>query len=192
MRENDLIWFFVINNYLLGRDPAAFDILYWNSDATRMPATMHSFYLRNMYHRNVLKNPGGITLANVAIDLRKIEVPLYFLSTREDHIAPWRTTYAGTKLVSGPARFVLAASGHVAGVINPPSANKYGHWTNETLAADAETWLNSATYHPGSWWTDWAKWIAGHAGDQVSARRPGSGELKPIEDAPGSYVSVRI
>jgi polyhydroxyalkanoate synthase len=191
MRENDLIWFFVINNYLLGRDPAAFDILYWNSDATRMPATMQSYYLHNMYQRNVLKNPGGITLANVPIDLRKIEVPIYFLSTREDHIAPWRSTYAGTRLVSGPVRFVLGASGHVAGVINPPSARKYGYWTNDALPADAENWLTGATYHEGSWWTDWAEWIARHGAGQVPARQPGSGKFKPIERAPGSYVAVR-
>jgi polyhydroxyalkanoate synthase len=191
MRENDLIWFFFINNYLLGRSPAAFDILYWNSDATRMPAKMQSYYLRNMYFRNVLKNAGGINLANVPIDLRKISVPVYFLSTREDHIAPWRSTYAGTQLVSGPARFVLGASGHVAGVINPPSANKYGYWTNEKLSAEPETWLKGATYHEGSWWTDWAAWIAGHGGGQVSARQPGSGKLAAIEDAPGSYVKVR-
>jgi len=192
MRENDLIWFFIVNNYLLGRDPAAFDILYWNSDSTRMPATMQSFYLRNMYHRNVLKNPGGITLANVPIDLRKINVPIYFLSTREDHIAPWRSTYAGTPLVSGPVRFVLGASGHVAGVINPPAANKYGYWTNETLPADPDAWLNSASFHQGSWWTDWAKWIAGHGGEKVPSRHRGDHELSAIEDAPGSYVRVRL
>jgi polyhydroxyalkanoate synthase len=191
LRENDLIWFFVVNNYLMGRDPGAFDLLYWNSDSTRMPATMHSFYLRSMYHKNVLKNPGGISLANVPIDLRKIRVPIYFLSTRDDHIAPWHTTYAGTKLVSGPVRFVLGASGHVAGVINPPSANKYGYWTNEALAADPEAWLRDATFRQGSWWTDWDKWIAAHGGGQVPARVPGSGDLAPIEDAPGSYVSVR-
>jgi polyhydroxyalkanoate synthase len=190
MRENDLIWFFVINNYLLGRDPAAFDILYWNSDSTRMPATMQSYYLHNMYQRNVLKNPGGITLANVPIDLRKIEVPIYFLSTSEDHIAPWRSTYAGTRLVSGPVRFVLGASGHVAGVVNPPSANKYGYWTSDALPADAEAWLTGATHHQGSWWTDWAEWIAGHGQGQVPARQPG-GKLEPIERAPGSYVAVR-
>jgi len=191
MRENDLIWFFVVNNYLLGRNPAAFDILYWNSDATRMPARMQSYYLRNMYHRNVLKNAGGINLANVPIDLRKIDVPIYFLSTREDHIAPWRTTYAGTQLVSGPVRFVLGASGHVAGVINPPSANKYGYWTNDKLSAEPETWLKAATYHEGSWWSDWAGWIAGKGGGQVPSREPGTGKLAAIEDAPGSYVKVR-
>lgn len=191
MRENDLIWFFVINNYLLGRSPAAFDILYWNADATRMPARMQSYYLRNMYYKNVLKNAGGINLANVPIDLRKIAVPVYFLSTREDHIAPWRSTYAGTQLVSGPVRFILGASGHVAGVINPPSANKYGYWTNEKLSAEPETWLKGATYHEGSWWSDWAAWIAGHGAGQVPSRQPGSGKLAAIEDAPGSYVKVR-
>jgi len=191
MRENDLIWFFFVNNYLLGRDPAAFDILYWNSDTTRMPAKMHSFYLRNMYHRNVLKNPGGIELAGVPIDLGKVTTPVYFLSTREDHIAPWRTTYAGTQLVSGPVRFVLGASGHVAGVINPPSANKYGYWTGET-ASDSETWLARASFHEGSWWDDWAGWIARHAGERVPARQPDTSKLTPIEDAPGSYVKVRI
>ena len=192
MRENDLIWFFVVNNYLLGRDPAAFDLLYWNSDATRMPANMQSYYLRNMYHRNVLKKPGGITLANVPIDLRKIDVPLYFLSTREDHIAPWRSTYAGTQLVSGPVRFVLGASGHVAGVINHPAANKYGYWCNENLQAEPDAWLSAAKYHEGSWWTDWANWIGGFGGGLVPSRQPGGGQLAAIEDAPGSYVKVRL
>jgi len=191
LRENDLIWFFVVNNYLMGRDPSAFDLLYWNSDSTRMPATMQSFYLRNMYHRNVLKKPGGITLANVPIDLRKIDVPIYFLSAREDHIAPWRSTFAGVGLVSGPKRFVLGASGHVAGVINPPSAKKYGYWVNERPAASPEAWLEAASYHEGSWWTDWGQWAARHGGGQVPSRQPGDGELTPIEDAPGSYVRVR-
>jgi polyhydroxyalkanoate synthase len=192
LRENDLIWFFFVNNYLMGREPSAFDLLYWNSDSTRMPAKMHSFYLRNMYHRNVLKDAGGIRLADVPIDLGKIETPVYFLSTREDHIAPWRSTYAGTRLVSGPVRFVLGASGHIAGVINPPSANKYGYWTNKALPDDPEIWLGSAEYHPGSWWTDWTKWIGRHGAGQVPARQPGSGDLEIIEDAPGSYVQVRV
>jgi polyhydroxyalkanoate synthase len=191
MRENDLIWFFVINNYLLGRSPAAFDILYWNADATRMPARMQSYYLRNMYYRNVLKDAGQINLANVPIDLRKIDIPVYFLSTREDHIAPWRSTYAGTKLMSGPVHFVLGASGHVAGVINPPSANKYGYWTNEKLSADPETWLKSATYNEGSWWPDWERWIAAFSDGEVPARQPGGDKLPSIEEAPGSYVKVR-
>src|SRR5215831_17329866 len=174
LRENDLIWFFVINNYLMGRDPSAFDLLYWNSDSTRMPANMQSFYLHNMYERNVLKSPGGVALANVPIDLRKIEVPIYFLSTREDHIAPWHSTYAGTQLVSGDVRFVLGASGHVAGVINPPAAGKYGYWTNEKLSAEPETWLKGATYHEGSWWPDWRKWLGGHGGGEVPAPWPPS------------------
>jgi polyhydroxyalkanoate synthase len=192
MRENDLIWFFFVNNYLMGRDPPAFDLLYWNSDATRMPAAMQSFYLRNMYQQNRLKEPGGITLAEVPIDLRKIDIPVYFLSTREDHIAPWRSTYAGTKLMSGPARFVLGASGHIAGVINPPSAKKYGYWTNKAMPANPEAWFDSAQYHEGSWWDDWASWIAGFGDGEVPARAPGGGDLKVIEDAPGSYVRVRL
>jgi polyhydroxyalkanoate synthase len=191
LRENDLVWFFVVNNYLMGRDPSAFDLLYWNSDSTRMPATMQSFYLHNMYERNRLRVPGAVTLANVPIDLRKVAVPLYFLSTREDHIAPWRSTYAGTRLVSGPVRFVLGASGHVAGVINPPSANKYGYWTRETTPADAEDWLSGADFHPGSWWADWDAWLAGHGGGKAAAREPGAGGLAAIEDAPGAYVKVR-
>jgi polyhydroxyalkanoate synthase len=191
LRENDLIWSFVINNYLLGRDPAAFDLLYWNSDSTRMPAAMQSYYLRNMYHRNVLKEPGGLTLANVPIDLRRIETPIYFLSTKEDHIAPWPSTYAGTQLVSGPSRFVLGASGHVAGVINPPPGTKYGYWTGERLPAGPDAWFEGASYHQGSWWTDWRGWVGGHGGGQVPAREPGRGGLKAIEDAPGSYVQVR-
>jgi polyhydroxyalkanoate synthase len=191
MRENDLIWHFVVNNYLLGREPAAFDLLYWNSDSTRMPAAMQSFYLQNMYLRNRLKEPGGITLANVAIDLRTVEIPVYFLSAREDHIAPWHSTYAGLHLLSGPARFVLGASGHIAGVINPPAAKKYGYWTNEAVPTDPDTWLEGATQHQGSWWTDWQKWVADHGGGRVQARLPGCGDLTVIEDAPGSYVRVR-
>jgi polyhydroxyalkanoate synthase len=192
MRENDLIWFFFVNNYLLGRDPPAFDLLYWNSDATRMPAAMQSYYLHNMYQRNVLKDPGGITLADVPIDLRRIDIPVYFLSAREDHIAPWSSTYAGTRLMSGPIRFVLGASGHIAGVINPPAAKKYGYWTSETLPETPAAWLESAKYHEGSWWTDWSSWIADFGDGTVPARQPGGGALAAIEDAPGSYVKVRL
>src|SRR5882724_2359319 len=140
LRANDLIWSFVVNNYLLGKEPFPFDLLYWNSDATRMPAKMHTFYLRNMYIRNKLREPGGITLQGIPIDLGKIKTPTYIIASREDHIAPWQSVYAGTQLYSGPRRFVLGASGHIAGVVNPPSANKYGYWTNDDLPADAETW----------------------------------------------------
>jgi polyhydroxyalkanoate synthase len=191
LRANDLIWSFVINNYLLGKEPFPFDLLYWNSDSTRMPAAMHSFYLRKMYQENRLVQPGGITLAGVPIDLRKIKTPIFMLSTREDHIAPWKTTYALTQLVSGPIRFVLAASGHIAGVVNPPEAAKYHHWVNDKNPPDPEQWLATATQRPGSWWPEWARWIADFGGEKIPARKPGDGKLKVIEDAPGSYVKVR-
>jgi polyhydroxyalkanoate synthase len=191
LRANDLIWSFVVNNYLLGRDPFPFDLLYWNSDSTRMPATMHSFYLRNLYIKNLLAKPGGIELAGVPIDLARVKTPLYFLSTLEDHIAPWRSTYTGAKLFPGPVRFVLGGSGHIAGVANPPAANKYGYWTNPKFPNDAEQWLKGASQHPGSWWTDWSGWIAQYGGGKVPPRIPGKGKLKAIEDAPGSYVRMR-
>ena len=191
LRANDLIWSFVINNYLLGKDPFPFDLLYWNSDSTRMPAAMHSFYLRRFYHENALVDPGAVCLAGVDIDLRRVDLPVYWVSTREDHIAPWRSTYAATQLYRGPRRFVLAGSGHIAGVVNPPASGKYGFWTNDDLPADPEEWLAAATHHEGSWWQDWAKWNAGHAGELVPARQPGDGKLAAVEDAPGSYVRVR-
>jgi poly[(R)-3-hydroxyalkanoate] polymerase subunit PhaC len=192
LRANDLIWSFVVNNYLLGREPLAFDLLYWNSDSTRMPAAMHSYYLRNMYLRNLLAQPGALTVCGTPIDLRAVRVPLYFVSTIEDHIAPWRTTYAGAQLFGQPPRFVLGGSGHIAGIINPPSANKYGYWTNEACPPDPETWLAAATRHEGSWWPDWMRWAIEHAGDQVPARLAGAGTLSVIEPAPGSYVKVRL
>ena len=194
LRANDLVWSFVVNNYLLGRDPFPFDLLYWNSDSTRMPAKMHSFYLRNMYLANRLREPGGITLGGVPIDLRKIALPAYFVSPVEDHIAPWKSTYLGARLMSGPTRFVLGGSGHIAGIVNPPSAGKYGYWTREgeTLPESPEAWRSEAAPHEGSWWNDWRDWIAGLNGpDRVPARIPGEGALPAIEDAPGSYVSVR-
>ena len=192
LRANDLIWSFVVNNYLLGNDPFPFDLLYWNADSTRMPARMHSFYLRKMYQKNLLAEPGGISLAGVPIDLRKIKTPAYFLSTREDHIAPWKSTYRGTQLLGGPKRFVLAASGHIAGVVNPPDGGKYSHWINTDLPADPEEWFKGATEIAGSWWPDWHRWVTALAKEQVPARVPGEGKLKPIEDAPGSYVQVRL
>jgi polyhydroxyalkanoate synthase len=191
LRANDLIWSFVVNNYLLGKDPFPFDLLYWNSDSTRMPAAMHSFYLRKMYQENLLTRPGGITLAGVPIDLRKIKVPTFILSTKEDHIAPWRSTYAATRLYSGPVRFVLAASGHIAGVVNPPGAGKYSHWVGSKLPDNPEDWLAAAEERPGSWWPEWDRWVAKQGGGKVPARVPGDGGLQPIEDAPGSYVTAR-
>jgi len=190
MRANDLIWSFVIKNYLLGQEPFPFDLLYWNSDSTRMPHKMHHFYLRNMYLDNKLREPGGINLLGEAIDLRRIKAPAYFLSTKEDHISPWKSNYAGTQLVGGPCRFVLGGSGHIAGVVNPPMAKKYSYWTNPALPPTPEEWLADAQEHKGSWWPDWYNWIKPHAGEQVPARTPGDG-LTVVEDAPGSYVRIR-
>jgi polyhydroxyalkanoate synthase len=191
LRANDLIWSFVVNNYLLGKEPFPFDLLYWNADSTRMPAAMHSFYLRKMYQENLLVKPGGIALTGVPIDLTKVALPVFMLSTREDHIAPWHSTYAATQLFSGPVKFVLAASGHIAGVVNPPAAGKYGHWTNARNAKDPEVWLKGAKEHQGSWWPTWSKWLARKSGPKVAARVPGDGKLEVIEDAPGSYVKVK-
>jgi polyhydroxyalkanoate synthase subunit PhaC len=192
LRANDLIWSFVINNYLLGKEPFPFDLLYWNSDSTRMPYAMHSFYLRRFYQENRLAVPGGITLCDVPIDLRKIRLPVYLLSTREDHIAPWTSTYAATQIYRGKTTFVLAGSGHIAGVINPPSVQKYGYWTNPELPPDPEDWLRGATHNPGSWWPHWRDWNAPFSGKLVPARQPGAGKLKPLEDAPGSYARKRV
>jgi len=193
LRANDLIWSFVINNYLLGKDPFPFDLLYWNSDSTRMPAAMHSFYLRNMYQENQLSRPGGITLNDTPIDLTKVKTPSFILSTREDHIAPWKSTYAATQLYRGPVKFVLAASGHIAGVVNPPAAKKYSHWVNDkkTLPTKADEWLATAEERPGSWWPEWQKWIAAYSDGSVPARKPGDHKVKPLGEAPGSYVKVR-
>jgi polyhydroxyalkanoate synthase len=186
LRANDLIWSFVVNNYLLGQDPFPFDLLYWNDDSTRMPARMHSFYLRRMYQQNDLIKPGGIELLGVKLDLRKIKLPTYILSTREDHIAPWASTYRATQTYAGDIRFVLAASGHIAGVVNPPDAGKYSHWVNTELPADPEAWLAGSTELAGSWWPDWQRWVAGQDPAQVPFRPP----KNAIEDAPGSYVKV--
>jgi polyhydroxyalkanoate synthase len=186
LRANDLIWSFVVNNYLLGQDPFPFDLLYWNDDSTRMPARMHSFYLRRMYQQNDLIKPGGIELLSVKLDLRKIKLPTYILSTREDHIAPWASTYRATQTYGGDIRFVLAASGHIAGVVNPPDAGKYSHWVNTTLPPSPEAWFAGATELAGSWWPDWQRWVTGQEAAQVPARQP----KNAIEDAPGSYVQV--
>lgn len=189
LRANDLIWSFVVNNYLLGQDPFPFDLLYWNDDSTRMPAKMHSFYLRRMYQANDLIN-GRVELLGAKIDLRKIKVPSYLISTREDHIAPWKSTYRATQVYSGPVRFVLAASGHIAGVVNPPEGGKYSHWINEELPENPDDWFAGATELAGSWWPDWQRWMMTQDKTMVPARIPGDGKLAVLEDAPGSYVKV--
>jgi polyhydroxyalkanoate synthase len=187
LRANDLIWSFVVNNYLLGKEPFPFDLLYWNDDSTNMPAEMHSFYLRNMYRDNKLAKPGEIVINGTPIDVHKIKTPAYFLSTKEDHIAPWRATYAATQIFSGPVTFTLSGSGHVAGVINPPAKNKYGYWTAPDHPAAPDAWFNKAVQHDGSWWNHWNTWIQPYAGDMVPADKP----QNPIEPAPGSYVRMK-
>jgi polyhydroxyalkanoate synthase len=190
LRANDLIWSFVVNNYLLGKEPFPFDLLYWNSDSTRMPAAMHSFYLRQMYQENRLSR-GKIKLLGTKIDLTKIDLPVFILSTREDHIAPWKSTYLATQLYTGPTKFCLAASGHIAGVVNPPASGKYGHWVNDRLPKKAEQWLETATQRQGSWWPTWDEWVKTYAGEQIPARKPGDGGLKILGPAPGTYVKVK-
>jgi poly[(R)-3-hydroxyalkanoate] polymerase subunit PhaC len=193
LRANDLVWSFVVNNYLMGKEPFPFDLLYWNADSTRMPAKMHSYYLRNMYMKNLLRVPGGIELGGVPIDLAKVKVPAYFISTAEDHIAPWKSTYKGAQALGGDVRFVLGGSGHIAGIVNPPAANKYCYWTHTKLTESPESWQQAAARHEGSWWNDWHSWIAAlDPSERVPARVPGDGKLEPIEDAPGSYVAVRL
>src|ERR1044071_3410684 len=194
LRANDLIWSFVVNNYLMGKDPFPFDLLFWNADATRMPAAMHSYYLRNMYQKNLLVKPGGLPIDNVPIDLRKISIPVYLQAGKEDHIAPAKSVYKATQIFSGPVRFMLAGSGHIAGVVNPPRNKKYQHWLNEvaTNPPTLDEWRAGAQEFPGSWWHDWDKWLSAKSGSKVPARVPGQGGLPAIEDAPGSYVKVRL
>jgi polyhydroxyalkanoate synthase len=191
LRSNDLLWPYVINNYLKGKSPFPFDLLYWNADATRMPAANHSFYLRNCYLDNRLSK-GEVVIGNTLIDLKSIKVPIYNLATREDHIAPAKSVLLGSKFFGGPVRFVLSGSGHIAGVVNPPEKQKYQYWTGaKPRNADLEGWLAKAKEHPGSWWPDWLAWLNKQNSAQAPARVPGDGKLKPIEDAPGSYVKVR-
>jgi len=188
LRANDLIWSYVVNNYLLGKSPAAFDLLYWNGDSTRMPVAMHSFYLREMYLHNKLVEPGGITMNGIPVDLTTIEIPVFLQSGKDDHIAPYGSVYKATHHYSGPVTFMLAGSGHIAGVVNPPAANKYYHYTNTDVPEDVEEWIEGAEYHEGSWWPYWHQWLYRKSGPKIAARIPGEGGLAVIEDAPGSYV----
>ena len=193
LRANDLIWYFVINNYLLGKEPPAFDLLYWNADSTHFPAQLFIDYLHNMYQRNNLARPGGFELLGEKIDLGRIGIPTYIQASREDHIAPAGSVFKLTRLFGGKKRFVLAGSGHIAGVINPPEKKKYQHWLVEgdTVYDDFESWFADAAEHPGSWWPDWHRWLSRRSGKKVPARKPGEGELGVIEPAPGSYVKRR-
>jgi polyhydroxyalkanoate synthase subunit PhaC len=191
LRSNDLIWPYVINNYLKGKEPAPFDLLYWNADATRMPKANHSFYLRNCYLENRLSK-GDMVVGGKKLDLKSVKVPIYNLAAREDHIAPARSVMLGSKFFGGPVRFVLAGSGHIAGVVNPPDKMKYQYWTGpRPSSANLDAWLARAKEHAGSWWPDWFDWIKKQDPAEVPARTPGGGKVIPIEDAPGSYVKVR-
>ena len=190
LRGNDLIWSFFVNNYLMGREPAAFDLLFWNSDQTRMPKTLHMSYLRDFYQSNKLAKK-ELELGGAPLDLGTVTIPIYVQSSREDHIAPMRSVYRGARLFGGETTFTLAGSGHIAGVINAPAANKYQHWTNAELPPTVDEWLAAATEHKGSWWPHWAAWLAERSGGKVPARDPATGPLGVIEDAPGSYVRVR-
>jgi polyhydroxyalkanoate synthase len=191
LRANDLIWSFFVSNYLMGKSPPAFDLLFWNADQTRMPKTLHMDYLRSMYGQNKLAR-GEFTIGGIKVDLSKVTIPLYFQASREDHIAPMNSVYRSARAFSNAAvTLTLAGSGHIAGVVNPPSAHKYQHWTNPALPATLGEWQAKAVEHPGSWWNHWADWLHGKSGDWIPARDPGTGPLKPIEPAPGSYVKVK-
>ncbi len=190
LRSNDLIWPYVVNNYLRGKKPYAFDLLYWNSDATRMPAANHSFYLRQCYLENKLSK-GEMVVAGEALDLGKVTIPIYNLATREDHIAPAKSVFLGSKFFGGPVKYVLTGSGHIAGVVNPPAKKKYQYWTGDAPVGNLDGWVAKAVEHPGSWWPDWLEWIKSQGDEEVKARKPGGGKLTPIEDAPGSYVKLR-
>lgn len=192
LKPNDLVWSYAVDNYLKGKDPVPFDILFWNSDSTNLPASMYSYYLQNMYIENKLIEPGGITVNDVPIDLRKIKVPAYFLTTEDDHIVLWNASYKGALAHSGDVKFVLGGSGHVAGVVNPPSKNKYGYRVGESLPETSEEWLESTTWEEGSWWLDWHDWNIQFAGEQMKKRIPGRGKYKKIEPAPGSYVARTV
>ena len=193
IRENDLVWSFHGMNYLMGKKPPAFDLLYWNADSTRLPAAMLLWYLEKVYIENGLRKPGHLTLDGTPIDLGKIEVPFFVLATKEDHIAPWTSIYPTTQLLGGEVKFVLGGSGHIAGVMNPPAARpKYGYWVRDDYPERSDEWLAGAEQHEGSWWPEWSAWMEAHSsGKSVPARVPGKGKLKAIEDAPGSYVRAK-
>jgi polyhydroxyalkanoate synthase len=190
LRPKDLIWPYVVNNYLLGKKPFPFDLLYWNADSTRLPAANHAFYLREFYHLNRLSK-GEMVLGGVELDLGKVKIPIYEMAASEDHIAPASSVFIGSKRFGGPVRFVMAGSGHIAGVVNPPVKKKYQFFTGDP-APTLEEWKKQSAETPGSWWPDWAGWLTKLSGAKVPGHDPSAGPLKPIEDAPGSYVRTRI
>jgi polyhydroxyalkanoate synthase len=189
LRPRDLIWPYIVNNYLLGKKPFPFDLLYWNQDSTRMAAANHNFYLSEFYGANSLAK-GAMTLAGTRLDMKKVKLPVYELATKEDHIAPANSVFAGAQLFGGPVEFVLSGSGHIAGVVNPPDKVKYQYWTGAKRAKTLQQWTKTATEHPGSWWAHWAEWLSEHAGEWTVPREPGE-KLGVIEDAPGSYVKAK-
>jgi len=192
LRPNDLVWNYVVGNYLKGEAPPPFDLLYWNGDSTNLPGPMYCWYLRHTYLQDELKVAGRLTVCGEKVDLGAIKAPAYVYASREDHIVPWTAAYLSVPLLTGKTRFVLGASGHIAGVINPPSKNKRNYWTNAKLPAKADDWFDGATEHPGSWWTDWSAWLGSHGGKQIAApKTPGGRKHKPIEPAPGRYVKQK-
>jgi polyhydroxyalkanoate synthase subunit PhaC len=193
LRANDLVWNYVENNYLKGRLPQAFDLLYWNADSTNLPGPMYCYYVRSMYIENALKDPGRLTMLGVPVDLGRVKVPAYILATREDHIVPWKTAYRSVHLLGGEKRFVLGASGHIAGVVNPATKNRRSYWVNEDTSAGDEAWLAAAKEQAGSWWTDWTGWLGQYGGGKAKAKkRLGNASYRPIEPAPGRYVKERV
>jgi len=192
LRANDLVWNYVTGNYLKGQKPQAFDLLYWNSDSTNLPGPFACWYMRHLYHDNSLRVPGKLQMCGQRIDLGTLDMPVYLLATREDHIVPWQSAYQSTRILGGKVRFVLGASGHIAGVINPASKNKRSFWVNDDVKIDAEGWLTAAEEKKGSWWPDWAAWLKPLAGEPRAPRKPGNTKYKPIEPAPGRYVKERV
>ncbi len=192
LRANDLVWPYVVNNYLKGRQPPAFDLLFWNSDATNLPGPMYAYYLRNTYQDNKLAQPDALTMCGVPVSLKRVKLPTFVFAAREDHIVPWRGGYKSARTLGGKVKFVLGASGHIAGTINPAGKNKRSYWVHDRLEDDADGWFSAAAERPGSWWPEWSKWLAPYAGKRVAApRRPGGGKAKPIEPAPGRFVKER-
>jgi len=192
LRANDLVWSYVVNNYLRGKSPPAFDLLYWNSDSTNLPGPMYAYYIRNTYLENKLAQPDALTTCGVPVSLKRIKIPAFVFSAREDHIVPWKGGYESARCLGGPVTFVLGASGHIAGTINPAAKGKRSFWSNAKLGADPQRWLEGAKETPGSWWDTWSKWLAPHGGRKIKARKAlGDARHKPIEPAPGRYVKER-